>query len=85
MTDMAPTAITAAELVVEVNGAKAEIVAINKVKEYARGFFMYGYMAQIRKPKDGKRSEPGYDRISITLHSAETGESGMGEAFVKRR
>ncbi len=82
---MAPDAITAAELTVEVNGARAEIVAINKLKEYARGFFMYGYTVQILKPKDGMRSEPGYDRISITLHSKETGESGMGETFVKRR
>jgi hypothetical protein len=85
LTDMAPDAITADELTVEVNGARAEIVAINKVKEYARGFFMYGFMAQILKPKDGKRTAPGYDRISITLHSKETGESGMGETFVERR
>jgi hypothetical protein len=83
--DMAPDAITAAELTVEVNGAKAEIVAINKIKEYTRGFFMYGYTVQIKKPKDGKLSVPGYDRISITLHSQETGEIGKGETFIKRR
>lgn len=83
--DMAPDAITAAELTVEVNGARAEIVAINKIKEYARGFFMYGYSVQIKKPKDNMRSALKYDRISITLHSRETGESGMGETFIKRR
>lgn len=85
LTDMAPDAITADELTVEVNGARAEIVAINKVKEYARGFFMYGYVVQILKPKDDKRSALKYDRISITLHSTETGESGKGETFIKRR
>jgi hypothetical protein len=84
LTDMAPDAITAAELAVEVNGARAEIVAINKIKEYARGFFMYGYMVQILKPKDDRQSALKYDRISITLHSAETGESGKGETFIKR-
>lgn len=85
LTDLAPDAVTAAELTVEVNGARAEIVAINKVKEYARGFFMYGYMVQILKPRDDRRSALKYDRISITLHSKETGESGKGEAFIKRR
>jgi hypothetical protein len=85
LTDMAPDSITAAELTVEVNGARAEIVAINKIKEYARGFFMYGYLVQILKPKDDRRLELKYDTISITLHSAETGESGKGETFVKRR
>ena len=85
LTDMAPDAITADELTVEVNGARAEILAINKIREYARGFFMYGYTVQIRKPEHGGRAELKYDRIAITLHSAETGESGMGETFVKRR
>ena len=83
--DMAPDAITVAELTVEVNGARAEIVALNKVKEYARSFFYYGYIVQIRKPEDDARSELNYDRISITLHSKETGESGKGEAFIKKR
>jgi hypothetical protein len=85
LTDMAPDAITAAELTVEVNSARAKIVAINKVKEYARGFFMYGYMVQILKPRDDRQSALKYDRIAITLHSTETGESGKGEAFIKRR
>jgi hypothetical protein len=85
LTDMAPDVITAAELTVEVNGAKAEIVAINKIKEYTRGFFIYGYTVQIKKPKDDKRVELIYDRISITLHSKETGETGKGETFIKRR
>jgi hypothetical protein len=42
-------------------------------------------MVQILKPRDEKRLELPYDRISITLHSRETGESGKGEAFIKRR
>ncbi len=85
LADMAPAAITADELIVEVNGTKAEIVAINKVKEYARGFFMYGYTVQILKPKNDAQSALKYDRIAITLHSTETGESGKGETFIKRR
>ncbi len=82
---MAPDAITAEELTVEINGAKAEIVAINKIKEYTRGFFMYGYTVQIKKPKEDKGSDLKYDRISITLHSKQTGEMGKGETFIKRR
>ncbi len=80
--DVAPDAITAEELVMEINGARAEILGIQKTREFARGFFFHGYLVQIMKPKNGARSIPGYDRISITLHSKETGESGMGEAFV---
>ena len=85
LTDMAPAAITADELTVEVNGARAEIVAIAKLKEYARGFTMFGYNVQVLKPGRAARPELKYDRISITLRSSETGETGMGETFIKRR
>lgn len=88
--DIAPKTITKDELNVQLNGIEAEVVAINKIDEYARGTTMYGYLIQILKPKPDKSQikasemAEGYDKISITLHSKETNEKGKGEYFVKR-
>lgn len=83
--NMAPDTLTSDELKIEMNGVEVEIVGINKTREYARGIYMYGYNVQILKPANYKEQlELKYDRISITLHSLETGEIGMGETFVKR-
>lgn len=83
--NIAPDSISAEELLIEVNGIKSEVVGINKIKEYARGFFMCGYVVQVLKPKDNDKLKQAYDKISITLHSLETGETGKSEAFVKRK
>lgn len=82
--NVSPDSISPKELTVEINGNKATIVGINKVKEYARGIYMYGYIVQVLKPESEKLSDLEYDKISITLHSEETNEMGKGEAFVKR-
>lgn len=88
--DIAPKTISKEELEVKLNGVLAEVVAINKVEEYARGTTMYGYLIQIKKPKPNltltKSTEmvKGYDKISIILKSTETNEFGKGEYFVKR-
>ncbi|BDX39710.1 hypothetical protein CYCD_30650 [Tenuifilaceae bacterium CYCD] len=85
LVDMAPDTITAQELSIEINGVKSEIVAINKVTEYARGILMYGYNVQVIKPTPGNDAQPlKYDRISITLHSSQTDETGKAEAFIAR-
>ena len=83
--NVSPDSITSDELTVEINGVKAKIVGINKVTEYARGILMYGYHVQVLKPTNNME-QPGlkYDKISIILRSSETGETGKGEAFVKR-
>ena len=81
--NMSPDSISTEELTIEINGIKSEIVGINKITEYARGFSMYGYCVQVLKPEDNKNSE--YDLISITLHSKETDETGKGEAFIKKQ
>lgn len=86
----APESITPEELTVKINGATTAVVAINKVAEYARGNYLYGYDVQILKPKDNAEKSSsservaGYDKISIILNSKETDEIGLGEAFVKR-
>ena len=82
--DISPDSITPEELTIEINGRKSTILEINKVTEYARGFEMYGYCVQVLKPEQDDSTLPGYDLVSVTLHSNETGESGKGEAFVKR-
>jgi hypothetical protein len=82
--DIAPHTISKDELTVCVNDFKSEVVAISKIPEYARGTYLYGYLIQIRKPKEIEKSDLEYDKISIVLHSKETDELGLGECFVKR-
>ncbi len=82
--NMSPDSISPKELVIEINGVKSEILEINKITEYARGFKMYGYVVQVRKPEKQKNIDSEYDFISVTLNSNETNEIGKGEAFVKR-
>jgi len=87
--NMSPETISTEELSVKVNGIKAKIVTINKVTEYARGIYLFGYEIQIIKPtqtpsalKENERI-PGFDKITIVLDSKETAEIGKGEAFVR--
>jgi|GEM_PF-4647758 len=72
------------ELIIEVNGVRVKIPGITKTLEYGQGAYLYGYLVQITKPRSADALSGAYDRISITLHSSETGEMGMGEAFIKR-
>lgn len=82
--NMSPDSISTKELTVKVNGFDSKIVTITRVKEYARGMFMYGYFIQIVKPEETSKMQLEYDKISITLNSVETNETGLGEVFVKR-
>lgn len=82
--NFAPETITPDELSVKINGIQSEIVNIERVKEYARGMNMYGYLIQIIKPEEVKTMNLVYDKISILLSSKETNETGLGEVFVKR-
>lgn len=81
--DIAPNTISKDELTVSVNGCASEVIGINKITEYAKGTYMYGYLIQIKKPMVVLKKELEYDKISIILHSKETDEYGMGECFVK--
>jgi hypothetical protein len=84
LVNIAPDTISKNELDVRINGYQSDVLAINKITEYARGVLMYGYTIQIRKPLESEKLELEYDKISIILHSQETNEFGMGECFVKR-
>ncbi len=80
----APFSITKEELKVSINDIPADIVNINKIAEYARGGYIYGYLIQILKPENGRQTGNNFDKISIILHSKETDEYGKGEYFIKR-
>jgi hypothetical protein len=82
--NISPDSISMDELKIEINGIESEIVGINKISEYVRGFQMYGFCVQVLKPKQNNELKSDYDLISITLNSVKTGEIGKGEAFVKR-
>ena len=83
--NISPDSISPKELTIEINGIESEIVGINKITEYARGFNMYGYCVQVLKPNDKvDNSNSEYDMVSITLKSKQTGEIGKGEAFIKK-
>lgn len=85
--NMSPDSISEEELTIEINGIESEIVAVNKIIEYARGFRMYGYCVQVIKPNDKNENNIGaeYDLVSITLNSKQTGEIGKGETFIKKK
>lgn len=82
--NIAPTSISKEELKVSVNNVPTDVVSINKVVEYARGAYIYGYLIQILKPKNMNQIVNDFDKISLILHSKETDEYGKGECFINK-
>lgn len=88
--NMAPETISPEELEIKINGIRSEIIIINKVVEFARGNYFYGYCVQVFKPAMNQSTlsptevADGWDKISIVLRSKETRETGTADAFVKR-
>ena len=83
--NIAPDYISKEELNVSVNNIPAEVLCINKISENARGAIMYAYSIQIKKPKSDVQMPNAYDKITIILHSKETGEYGKGEYFLEKK
>ncbi|MDP4240741.1 MAG: carboxypeptidase-like regulatory domain-containing protein [Bacteroidota bacterium] len=83
--DYAPKNITPEEINIQMNGRESNVLTINKLVEYGRGGYMYGYLVQFLKPKVETSTLEKYDKISITLHSKETNETGKGEVFVQKK
>ncbi len=81
--NIAPKSISTNELLIKINEIKVKILSVQKVVEYARGSYLYGYLVQILKPKEKKVTDK-YDKITIILHSKETGEYGKGELFIEK-
>lgn len=88
--NMAPETISPDELEIKINGIRSEIINIQKIVEYARRNYFYGFNVQVFKPVSNQsalsRTETveGWDKISIILRSKETGETGTADGFVKR-
>lgn len=82
--DIAPQNITPEELTIKINNEETKILSIQKITEYARGAYLYGYMVQVTKPEKGDDNGE-YDKITITLNSKETNETGKGEAFIRKK
>lgn len=83
--DIAPKIILPEELTIKINGNETQILNIQKIVEYARGSYLYGYLIQILKPKINVDQSDKYDKISIILNSKETKEIGKSEIFVQKR
>lgn len=81
--DMAPQNITPAELTVRINDREVKVLQVQKLTEYARGAYMYGYLIQVKKDKDTS-GNPGTDRITVILHSNETGDTGRADCFYEK-
>lgn len=88
--NMAPETISPEELEIKVNGIRSEIISIQKIVEYARGNYFYGFNVQVFKPVINQsalrptEAVEEWDKISIVLRSKETGETGAADGFVKR-
>ncbi|WP_320054726.1 carboxypeptidase-like regulatory domain-containing protein [uncultured Acetobacteroides sp.] len=82
-TDMAPKTIIPDELTVKINDKEVKILQIQKLTEYGRGSYNYGYIIQVQKEKDTS-GKPGTDRITVILHSNETNESGRSDCFYEK-
>ncbi len=83
--NISPTNISVEELEIKMNEAPVKILTIQKITEYARGAYLYGYIVQIMKSKKDEISSNDYDKITIILHSKETGEYGKGELYIEKK
>jgi hypothetical protein len=82
--DIAPKTITSGQLTVRINDQKSTILTIQKVTEFARGLYLYGYLVQVQKPSN----EPGkqdVDKITVILHSRETDEYGKADYYFTKQ
>lgn len=83
--DIAPSNISNEEIIIKINEIKGKILTIQKIVEYARGAYLYGYLVQMLKPEEKINTTDKYDKITIILHSSETGEYGKGELYIAKR
>lgn len=79
--DIAPKSIKKEELEIRINDEICEVVSINKILEYARDAYMFGYLVQVKKPEKTTKTNERYDKITIVLKSEETGDTGKAECF----
>jgi len=79
---IAPQWLTTDELTIKINGKNAPIVSVTKIAEYAKGVYMFGYLAQAKRTVQTSDSARGYDIITVRIDSKENGDKGKGEYFL---
>lgn len=81
--DISPQHIAPDELTVRINNQEAKVLQIQKVTEYARGSYMYGYLIQVKKDIE-TNVHFDIDQITVILHSKETNEKGRADCFYEK-
>jgi hypothetical protein len=79
-----PPNLEAEDLDVRVNGERMRIVSVARMKEYARGTYLYGFVVQGVATPGTNGPMPGYDRITVTARDPETGDTGKADYFYRR-
>jgi len=82
--DIAPANLEAKDLDLRVNGKRTRIMSVSKVKEYARGSYIFGYLLQGVVTPGTTGPIPGYDLITLIVKDPETGDTGKGDYFYRR-
>ncbi len=84
LVDIAPLILEAKDLDLRVNGERARIVSVSKVKEYARGVYLFGCVVQGVVTPGTTGPIPGYDLITLIAKDPETGDTGRADYFYRR-
>jgi len=80
--------LTKDDITVKINGVVSDVKTVDQVLEYSSGGnYIFAYEIQVLKPaKDiltPYEKVKGFDRISVFVHSTETGEKGEADYFYK--
>ncbi len=84
LVDIAPLMLKVKDLDLRVNGERTRIVSVSKVKEYARGIYLFGYVVHGVVTPGTTGPIPGYDLITLIARDPETGDTGRADFFYRR-
>ncbi|NPA36406.1 MAG: carboxypeptidase regulatory-like domain-containing protein [Chlorobi bacterium] len=77
------------DITVTINGIETGIKTLDRVLEYSSaGNYIFAYEMQVLKPDStaisASQKTTGFDKISVFIHSSETGEKGEADYFYKQ-
>jgi len=81
--DIAPENITTSELTIKINDIDSRVLSIQKITEYARGAYLWGYLVQVKKASQ-EITAGGIDKITVILHSKEYDEFGKADYYYEK-
>jgi hypothetical protein len=81
---IAPDSLSEKDIDIKMNGIITQIVNISKVKEYARGKIIFGYIVQFKKSGAENSESQDYNKIEITVTDPENGDKGKSISYIKR-